>query len=407
MNQIKLSFIILLFMLASVICVSCISPGYTEVSVPDDISAMESGNSNEVSGVISLGNNRYSKILLDAFKGKTEAELTEAFDREAENYFNWGLLVNMPTRVFFKSSGNIYVYNKQTGNITFACPDPLCDHTDCMFNKLLFFLAPGETKLFGICHQTEGKMFGVYTCDMDGTNAKKIYETDDWYFHIEARGDKIYTVESFLNEDGSVTNFLISIDAEGNYTRLTPPDISVRGFFLGETDIYIGDSVKPGIYRLDGDKLVQIYEGLTFGTKLKNGYFTFSDKSLNEETDYMLRLPESGGTAEKIPFFSGTLVNGYYYTRAYVDGTTYRLTRTDPESGETITVVDFITEDYPDKLSGAIYDGDFLYTYITDIYDVRQADEYTKKTGFRRSPSQHFAIIDITTGEKYILIPDD
>ncbi|MFA7075493.1 MAG: hypothetical protein WC152_02365, partial [Candidatus Izemoplasmatales bacterium] len=146
---------------------------------------------------------------------------------------------------------------------------------------------------------------------------------------------------------------------------------------------------------------------LTFGIELKNGYFTFSDKSLNEETDYMLRLPESGGTAEKIPVFSGTLVNGYYYTRAYVDGTTYRLTRTDPESGETITVVDFITEDYPDKLSSFIYDGDFLYTYITDIYDVRQADEYTKKTGFRKSPSEHFAIIDITTGEKYILIPDD
>ncbi|MFA6730318.1 MAG: hypothetical protein WCR95_04910, partial [Eubacteriales bacterium] len=136
MNQIKLSLIILLFMLASVICVSCISPGYTEVSVPDDISAMESGNSNEASGVISLGNNRYSKILLDAFKGKTEAELTEAFDREAENYLESGLLVNTPTCVFFKSSGNIYVYNKQTGNITFACPDPLCDHTDCMFNKL-------------------------------------------------------------------------------------------------------------------------------------------------------------------------------------------------------------------------------------------------------------------------------
>ena len=98
----------------------------------------------------------------------------------------------------------------------------------------------------------------------------------------------------------------------------------------------------------------------------------------------------------------GVYYRGYFYICTAEDGKN-TISRIRHESTESETVFDFTGA----EIQGIQQlDGNYVFTMYSDEYDRKKADELSKRSGAPVEPKTHFAIFDMNTGKRYILIPD-
>ena len=93
---------------------------------------------------------------------------------------------------------------------------------------------------------------------------------------------------------------------------------------------------------------------------------------------------------------------GYAYSRSTCDERR-AVTRTNIETMETEDVFDLTGMAIGPNI---FIDGDYLFLFLTDEYDVKKAEALSEKRGKKVDPKQHLAILDLKTGKRYILITD-
>lgn len=350
---------------------------------------------------------RYHEVLLDQYKGKNAEQLEAEFDYSVQiNCRNYRFAQNA-TSVYFKSD-IIYRYDKLTGKTTALCPDPLCEHNDsCIFGSATeFYLTP--TKIFYLHYTPVG--FGVYefyVSDLDGTNLKLIKKLSAYSFLCMcSSGEVLFLRESKIDDDGRYLMAFYRLDAEGELKRLTEYSDRIDNLYIHGEYAFVHN--RNGFFRFVGDQLVPYYSKVLHNVYLYDGYIygteTFDrDK---EQTDW-IRIPFDGGEAEKTtkPLY-GTLYDGKVYNERPGDEATL-ITVVDANTMETVKTFSFAELGQPtDKLSAELIDGNYLFTPYADGYDFRKAEKLAYRTHGVKIIRPHLAIINLTTGEKHIIVPE-
>lgn len=336
---------------------------------------------------------RYREILLDAYKGKTDEQLEAEFEYNPDNCS--GICMAQSATSIYFLDGRLMRYDKVTGKAVPACADPLCDPQNCILSGS-FFVAASKTKLFTARHMDD--KIALCVTNADGTNPKIVYKAEIGEFMFPfILNEKICSLNVSLDSDGSTQTVLDMVDADGNFKRLIPPEKDMRMNIIGN-DVYI--SGKTGIYRVKGDEFVRIYSGNALNVSAVCGGYIYFCRTSDED---MMRMPVDGGEAEEVERYPvGTIYRGYAYSLATRDDRT-AITRTNIETMEKEDVFDLTGMAIGPNI---FIDGDYLFLFLTDEYDVKKAEALSEKRGKKVDPKQHLAILDLKTGKRYILITD-
>ena len=336
---------------------------------------------------------RCREILLDAYRGKTDEQLEAEFEYNPDNCSGFGI-AQSATSVYF-AKGGLMRYDKLTGKVVPACADPLCDAQNCILSGS-FFVAASKTKLFTARHMDD--KIALCVTNADGTNPKIVYKAAIGEFMFPfILNEKICSLNVSLDPDGSAQTVLDMVDADGNFKRLIPPEKDMRMNIIGN-DVYI--SGKTGIYRVKGDEFVRIYSGNALNVSAVCGGYIYFCRTSDED---IMRMPVDGGEAEEVERYPvGTIYRGYAYSRSTCDDRR-AVTRTNIETMETEDVFDLTGMAIGPNI---FIDGDYLFLFLTDEYDVKKAEALSERNGKKVNPKQHLAILDLKTGKRYILITD-
>jgi hypothetical protein len=340
------------------------------------------------------------------------------YEKNGVNFTGYGgahiFIANTPTKVFFRYNSDgkgsvIYAYNKLTGNVTNACPDPLCDHyyKTCVFGDESHVLF-GGTKLFAITKDgsEEGSGIKIYVTDENGSNSKKIYETDDYINNYSCINDKLYFNCPYMKENEDIAySRVVSIDTEGNLKAVTPENVDIGQYAVNDTGLFYSDTSFNCIYfTADGTKTDVIYEGTAYFL-LGDDYIYFYIFNENNHDEHLYRIPQEGGEKETIcDFATNNLLysDGYIYYSYYTGTETFELHRFDVEKKTDEKMFTAETEGYADTLDIWLIDGPFCYAYTSNVYDGLEAAD-----GFGRNINDHFTIFDMRDGSKYLIDPTE
>ncbi len=422
-NTNKLFPLLIMSCLIIIFSSSCIAGHDIDISQTGAMSGSESSAEDEPSQDIDYKNRKdicYEK-LFDIYEGKTSEELISMYEKNGVNFTGYGsarmFITNTLTKVFFRNNndgkGNLYAYNKLTGNVTYACPDPLCDHIGCIFGEESHVLF-GGTKLFVISKHgsTEGSGIKIYVTDENGSNPKKIYETEDDIKKYACINDTLFFISPYMKENEDIAYYrVVSIDPEGNFKAVTPENISVDKYVINDAGIFYSDFSYGCIYfTVEGIKADVIYDGAAeflVGDDyiLGDGYIYFNVYNENYTVSHLYRIPQKGGEKEILSenvsnelFYS----NGYIYYYHYSERDFFELHRFDVEAKTDEKMFTAETEGYADTLVLYLIDGPFCYAYTTNIYDELEA-----AGGFGRNLKNHFTVFDMRDGSKYLIDPSE
>ena len=406
----------LLPVLLSFVLLSSCAPAYIEES-----SAVVAENSDEASEYDELEAaefpDRYQRYVLDVYKGKTEAELEAEFDySQTRNcYYE---LSQSATNVYFESGDILYRYSKQSGIVTPLCPDPLCDHSSCIYSQCEQFPSSGRNVyLEHSIHNDDWSSWisQVYKCNADGTEPKLLGSFENRSIgELLCVGDDLYArFQRFDDENNSTFYSIVKFGSDGKLKQITDPELSCWPFTDGVNLLMkCGDDV----YRIVDDTPVLIRKGVATGVLLLNGYIYFAYLEENEgknEYDYVYkRVSIYGGEDEDVssPLLYDSVVSGdYVYYGVSIDGVT-SITKRDPETLEVIKSFEFTDGGKALAYMGVhkpIVDKGYIFTLYYDDYDVRKAAALAEKKGGRYSPRYHLAILDIETNKKYVILHEE
>ena len=226
----------LLLVLLSFIQLTSCAPAYIEES-----SAVVSENSDEASEHDELEAaefpDRYQRYVLDVYKGKTEAELEAEFDySQTRNcYYE---LSQSATNVYFESGDILYRYSKQNGIVTPLCPDPLCDHSSCIYSQCYQFPSSGKNVyLEHSIHNDDWSSWisQVYKCNADGTEPKLLGSFESRSIgELLCVGDDLYArFQRFDDENNSTFYSIVKFGSDGKLKQITDPELSCWPFTDG------------------------------------------------------------------------------------------------------------------------------------------------------------------------------
>ena len=306
------------------------------------------------------------------------------------------LLCNTPEKVFFLHSNketyetNIYVWDKKTGTITFACPDPLCDHSNCIFNagELRFIFA--NTNELILCRLSEDGRYGIYSVNYDRWNAKKIFETNDTISPLSFSLDSndLYLTLPFKVQNGETVYRICEI-SNGKAIPISPAKDDIESFAATDNGIYYMISGKSELmYTNDRFTTITLY-------------------AENVRTFYACNQCVLINTIDGKVYDGETFIMDYPGIYDYCDGWLYyqtfdgKLFRKNISSGIEEHVLDFMTDGVKDQYEDYIVDSlGLIYTISSSYKDIEAAE--------RPSLAQtHFTIYDIITGDKILIDPSN
>jgi hypothetical protein len=348
------------------------------------------------------------------------------YEKNGVNFIGYGegqvFIANTPTKVFFRHNSEgkgkiLYAYNKLTGNVTNACPDPLCDHyyKTCVFGDESHVLF-GGTKLFVITKDgsEEGSGTKIYVTDENGSNPKKIYETNDDIKKYACINDTLFFICPYMKENEDIAYYrIVSINSEGDFKAVTPENVSVDYFVVNATGIFYSDFSYDCIYfTADGIKIDVIYDGtaeflLGDDYTLGDDYIYFNLHNENYTVAHLYRIPQKGGEKEALCDLSTNVYfysDGYIYYPYYTGTETFELHRFDIEAKTDKKMFTAETEGYADTLEFWLIDGPFCYAYTSNIYDQLEAANAEE---FGKNINDHFTVFDMRDGSKYLIDPTE
>ena len=339
---------------------------------------------------------RYHEVLLDQYKGKKAEQLEAEFDYSVCGISEF-VTAQTALSVFFPYAGTVYRFDKLTRKAVVACGDPLCEHKDCAFS-MPFFIAADKTNIYIAGHTVSAGGHGISLriSDLDGMNQKTLYEAPFGEFMLlTVCAGKFYCANTTLDENGMQRKVLDSVDPDGVFERIVPEQTFFNIITAGDRLFLYHES---GISVLNGKELERVYEGPVTSLRSEAGCIYFTDD--NEKT---LRIEPDTLTAESVSQLpQGVYYRGYFYICTAEDGKN-TISRIRHESTENETVFDFTGA----EIQGIQQlDGNYVFTMYSDEYDRKKADELSKRSGAPVEPKTHFAIFDMNTGKRYILIPD-
>lgn len=318
--------------------------------------------------------------------------------------------------LFFREGlGVPFVYDKGSGNIAFACRDPLCSHNDCIWAKAGIRVYSGCDVLFFYVEE-EGT---IYVGDMYGENLRTLYTNKGSNFSDLSRvGEYLYVHEttSVTEEDGQIQPVCqwLSIPVKGgtpepledvpdSYMSFLPTDqfylyYGEHGYTVydrgAKSEISLPESAYAKVlygewlYYMDligewePDKPNTLCRMSVYDASVRETLFECTDDMtllFSEEQIYLL---------EKTP-----------YSKSYEFGTYYewKLYTADLQGKNKTLRMTFETDGIPDRIEDLRVDGNLLYLRYRTYLDFPNEFCQTGHTG-----EIHTMLVDLSDGRRIL-----
>lgn len=146
-------------------------------------------------------------------------------------------------------------YNKFSGDFTYACPDALCGHTDCLFNGEYRIFAGSKHLFYRRECETEGKKEYYYCSDLFGNDPYETdIPTDNALLSESEKG--IYYLKYTFKDEKYYTSLWLYDSYRKEHNQLTGEKINVSYYVIDDA-VYIEDSEKLTFSRMSDDYKTQ------------------------------------------------------------------------------------------------------------------------------------------------------
>lgn len=384
--------LIILTVLCALLLSGCIADDDISVSDESETAAKSDTASESVSA---LKNELYKEYLPERLADMEDEKFEAYFEKSgAFSTLLHPILCNTPEKVYFSyvsketGEGGIYVWSKKSGKIVSACPDPLCNHIDCVFESgMLSFISFYDGGLI-VCRSNNKGGTVLYTTDVDGGSVKKIYETDE---NISGMGfstfdKRIFFFLPFRSNDTTV--YRICELKGGEAVPLSPSDKDVEQYAVTSDGIYYKYAAENELcFTSDMFETFSVCEEKvrTFYSAENHIIYCDYDQKLYCDGKYIMEYPGDNCYS-----------NGCIY---YLTTNGFELHRMNIETLKDEKVLAFRTDGIDDEFLDYIVDPlGFIYTICSTYIDVENARRPS-------DPQTHFAIYDVLENKKVLLDP--
>ena len=300
------------------------------------------------------------------------------------------LICNTPGKVYFRYADKknyesyILAWDKKSGNVTYACPNQFCEHSDCIFasSHLDFMLYYNGGLL--ICGRTEDGRQTLYTADANGENETTIFETKHTLslLGVAVRGEEVYVLLPEKNPAGEVI-YRINEIKEGKAYPISPKDVDISQFAVTEN----------GIYCVYAESSLLVYTGDIFETTAEIAEKVMHFNVTEEHLIY--------NTLDHETFCDGEYLMAYNGDMQLVGDMLYFISEEDENELRRINVTDgteehvmfFKTDGVDDEYNDYLVDPlGFVYTMASTYKDILN-------NGGSRNAEEHFMIYDTEDGD--------
>lgn len=320
--------------------------------------------------------------------GISREELEEFYEKSGTTSTAFGpILCSTPEKVYFSyvsketAEGNVYEWDKRSGEIFYACKIPGCSHTDCVFELGDLAFIRYYDSGFLICRFNKDGGSTLYYADENGKNVKTVYE---WDKPIDPLGVCTFGKEIYICADIN-SSYRICV-VHDNVIPVSPLGKDVEQYSVTDDGIY---------YTYTGENTLCIttddFATSTVVAEDVSVFYTACGHVIYGTTDGKLFCDD-----EYIMEYSGDncYAGGYIY---YRDGSTLRRVNIDTKADE--SVLEFRTDGKEDDALEYIVDPlGFVYTVCSTYID---------KAAGKKDPQAHFAVYDTTENKKVLIDPGD
>ena len=300
------------------------------------------------------------------------------------------------------------VYDKSTGRFSYACAEPLCLHTNCIWSGFPDFYRGGD-ELFLVRGNLTGGASSIYSCGIHGENPRKLYEGDGRITNLVRDGDYLYFLEEGYDEEtGESYSRLMRMDilyktlrSLRSHVRSMLP-LGDRVLYTDETDwncyFYDLETKEKTLFEEDGSPFAyqQGWIYYTSGGALYRA--SAEDPSVREQVlEKVHSCLTVGGDrlyyVKKEVFATSEEFPPYYMGDVYacaMDG-----------SGETLVwdMSPYATKGIPVNVCGLHTDGKLLHIEYETYLDFRNMFYPDFGLLSREQPDRYELFIDLSTGE--------
>ncbi len=355
--------------------------------------------------------------------------------------------INTPTGILFASYHTNAFYDKQTGNMSRACPDSGCTHTDCAWGKLDRILYISEEHIYFLSRNRQ--TYRLYRSDLAREHVELLienYPINDLIKYV--RDGMLYIQEMQIRDGQAPTNRFVAWNSETRKKTVLSeeiPDLEILAVY-GDTVIYRAGRLETApVYRTDLDfseseeilqdvDYVQVYQynekylivlGVNdtvtsyqpeFVYELETGKrigLPHTSSSLNLDGRYIYYLKniseEEILTSPLKDYYQYEVDNpkeDFPYRCRNMDAG--RIFRMDLETGQEELVMEITYNGVPIRISDFTVDGKVIYvSYWTyKDYNNYYNPDYCDENGFiTQAEDQSYLLYDLSNGTVSLLNP--
>lgn len=317
------------------------------------------------------------------------------------------------------------LYDKTTGRFSLACTDPLCGHDTsdgCIWARSFTgSISRGGDRLLFMVSQTDGETISgqIFSGDLAGNDLREMYQSSGYIGSMTRCGDYLFFAEDrFDPESGGVVHPLLRISVNGGSAEqvLLDAQYSIMTLFLpfdaGRSVLYM-DPEDDGCYFVT----VETGEKTLFGS----GVFPFAVYRgwiyYNAEDGLYRASEENIGVREKVLdeclYYSSDCCfvgDRMYYLRQTVFSESemfgeyhqYALYSAALDGSDATFLMDFLTDDIPDKISSIWTDGRLLLVGYWPYWDFQNEFHPVFKPQSGGQNPRTISLIDLSAGEKLL-----
>ncbi len=240
------------------------------------------------------------------YEGKSKDEIKAMFNPAPGEYDFSNANVNTPLGfIIWTVSGHHAFYNKQTGNVSQVCPDPLCDpvYDDCIWAHHSGYVYVSKDHIYFVQNEyatQDRSNYALYRSDPERNNVERLYVFDSKPDIYYIDGDSIYLCFYRYREGAPSISTFSRLDivktatsTECNVTYLSPNKESV------EISAVVGGKV---YFRYSDSKDKSWYDLYVTDLRFKTPTLAFQNSLISGYTEQYLILSEWVDFGKQAPY---------------------------------------------------------------------------------------------------------
>ena len=388
----------------------------------------------------STGDAENGKITGNPYEGWTAEELYASFmeDQERSIYNNVNeSFGNTPYYVILDVQYGGYMFSKLTGQVMQICKDPICDHTNCVFNNHTARMRSCQVvddRIYMVLHQARENKYVMYSFDLLMSDAKMVCEWSDFPQNIHVYQDKVYYITEMMLDNGQYGYGAMTYDMTGKTTaplwaRAVPcysigydhafawytpmEDGSLHRYNLdtGEDEVILSGDL---LNRVEGEvafRFLAVSNSMVYFEKwIANGNFSnflqydmeaggiqdlgVSAVYIYNESLYV-EIPHDTDSNRDDPHYD------YYFNNSFLTKYAGRVFEKDANTGKLNIVVQLCTDGIPDCIVNNLFmDGHFV---IIEYQTYKDFNNHYSPSLPGWAKSRRYVVVELETGVAYEL----